>query len=578
MSSIAASINHRAVVDIIVFDCTAAVSQRAWFPRQPAYQHVTWLFVPWCLPSTQLHPASLRPSFFPEPTFNHDYVHLDAEVPVLQMPKLQDNMSLLQRMRGVISLETAELILIGGSEIDAAASSTVVLDCGCCGWITLLSIADELLQQRTQSSFSFSSASSSPNCQAKMSNRAVVARLPLMGYSLSRPPHTSARWHCDEAVNITQKDGSPVHSREKFRQVLMRIREGFRIVSWDRLSAEQLHVTLMPREGADGDHEHDAATLLNFGTEVHITASAKTVHDPSCAMGDVDVCGVEGCRNEDNARDCLPPKILDYVKTIKNMCIIRKRSKQMFHFQQPVQDVHSSSFPRPICSGLKQYNEQFVMKIADDDALLAIISYAAQHAAFSVDDHKSRERGAILVRLLHGGIGNLFRPLFAASLMAVIDGRHLLVSIGPKRREQFEGHFTSAIDAFVSRDADDILHEMSNKSWHFDNVKSYNEEMEYIRCSWAAPHAAQSSYGAITQLSSGNFPVALLINDKHHEDIQKTFGVDADFYLSHFTIVPIGEIRQRVADSIATIRSKYDIVIGVHMRWVTQGMHFFVWL
>ena len=58
VSPIAASINHRAVVDIIVFDCTAAVSQRAWFPRQPAYQHVTWLFVPWCLPSTQLRSLS----------------------------------------------------------------------------------------------------------------------------------------------------------------------------------------------------------------------------------------------------------------------------------------------------------------------------------------------------------------------------------------------------------------------------------------------------------------------------------------------------------------------------------------
>jgi hypothetical protein len=335
-----------------------------------------------------------------------------------------------------------------------------------------------------------------------------------------------------------------------------------------------LHVTLIPRD-TRGDLsrcvELDARAGETSADEAHFTTTAHAEHRLACSAGDIDVCGVPGCRDEDHARDCLAPKILDYVKTITNMCVIRQRSEQMFRFQQP-ERVNSGAFARPICSGLKQDNGFFVMKVAHDDALLAIISYASEHAALPLHDVKNRQRGVILARLQHGGIGNLFQTLFTASLMAVIDGRRLLVSLDGKSQQRYEGHFTCAADVFVGGSAGVVMKELKNSRWHVNpTFRTFHEELDYTRCSWGT--SAQSSHdGTVTQISYGRDPVALLLNDRYNDDIRKTFGFDADFYLSHFTVVPVGETRQRVADAMAMIRSKYSVVIGIHMRWIAQGI------
>ncbi len=563
----AASNDNRTAVDITVFDCTAAVSQRSWrgLAGERGIERASWLFLPWCLPPSSSHQALLRSSFFPAPTLNHDYAHLDAEVPAHQAPGFENNLLILQRVRGVLSLGTAEVLLNDDWNMNATTSSTIVLDCGCCSWVTLLTIADELLQQQSEATASSPSQSKS---HVEPCERAVIARLPLLQSSHSRPSHTGTQWACDDVVNITATDGSPAPSGGKLRPALMRIRDAFRIVSWDRLSAEQLHVTLMPRGGSGGGRELNAGRASNSVDEARFVADVPADPHPACAAGDVDVCGVKGCRDQDSARDCLSPKVLDYVKTIAKMCIIRQRSERIILDRLPEHARNAAAQARRICSGLKQDGNASVMKVADDRALLAIIAYAAQHVAFFFDDPNRGSNSVIQARLVHGGLGNLFQPLFAASLMAVMDGRTLLVTLSPAYQQRFEGHFTAAIDVFARSDVEGMTEEMRS-GWHVRRPKHIWFDLDYIRCSWGAPEVSNGS--TITQIVSGHFPVALMSNHRFHRDILETFGVDADFYLSHFTIVPTADIRHRVADTMAMIRAKYSIVIGVHMRWVTQG-------
>ena len=565
----AASSEHHTAVDITVFDCTAAVSQRAWrgLAGERGIERASWLFVPWCLPPSSSHHALLRSSFFPAPTLNRDYGHLDAEVPARQAPGSENNLQILRRVRGVLSLETAEVLLNDDRNMNATTSFTIVLDCGCCSWVTLLTIADELLQQQSEATASYPSPSpSKPHVGPR--EWALVARLPLLQSSHSRPSHAAARWACDDVVNITATDGSPVPSGGKLRRALMRIRDAFRVVSWDRLSAEQLHVTLMRGGGGSGSHELNAGRASSSVDEARFAADVPADARPACAAGDVDVCGVKGCRDQDHARDCLSPKVLDYVKTIAKMCIIRQRSERIIFDRLPEHARNAGAQARRICSGLKRDGNASVMKVADDRALLAIVAYAAQHVAFPLVDPNRDSNGVIQARLVFGGIGNLFQPLFAASLMAVMDGRTLLVTLGPTSQQRFEGHFTAAIDVFARSDEEGMTEEMRS-GWHVRRPKHIWCDLDYIRCSWGAPEASNGS--TITQIVSGHFPVALMTNHRFHRDILETFGVDADFYLSHFTIVPTGDIRHRVADAMAMIRAKYSVVIGVHMRWVTQG-------
>jgi hypothetical protein len=155
-------------------------------------------------------------------------------------------------------------------------------------------------------------------------------------------------------------------------------------------------------------------------------------------------------------------------------------------------------------------------------------------------------------------------------MMAVMDGRQLLLTMQPQSRERYEGHFTCAVDAFVSVGADDFKAEMSRNNWHIRHEVHPFQEHDYFRCGWGV--ADDASYGAMTHYVNGLSPVTLTMNERYSERIQSLFGANAEFYLSHFVIAAVGEIRQRATTSMNTIRSQYDVVIGVHMRWIVQGM------
>jgi len=67
----------------------------------------------------------------------------------------------------------------------------------------------------------------------------------------------------------------------------------FRIVSWDRLSAEELRVTMMPRVGSSSNHHK---SWNAEGSTPNTDSVASATRPSACALGDVDVCNVPGCR------------------------------------------------------------------------------------------------------------------------------------------------------------------------------------------------------------------------------------------------------------------------------------------
>ena len=566
--------------EVTVFDCSATVTQRGWNggSSRRGRRRWSWRFVPWCLPAAFSHPANLRSSFFPTPSLNQEsYSHLNTEVPLQQVLESSGTPQLLQRMRGTVSLATADALL-NVSRDNSSALSVLVLDCGCCGWVTLLAMADEILTPSTQSASSAFLNVTSFFDGTFVSPTTVVARLPLLRVASSELPSQllkkNTRWVCDNATRSVangDEDGGVGHPERGLRRALSRIREAFRIVSWDHLSSKEVHVTLMPRFGtaASTPRSLDEPGAVRTNLDVESVDAAVPTRASACATGDINVCDVEGCRYNDTAHTCISPKMLDYVKTIMNVCMIRRMSSEKLRVQQKLRSAIKSS-ERPICSGLHHENGRFVMKVADDEALVALISYAARHDVFAIDDHSSKDRGAILVDISVGGIGNVFQPLFAASMMAVMDGRQLLVTMQPRSRERYEGHFTCAVDAFLSVSANDLKAEMIKHDWHVRHEVHIFEERDHFRCGWGVPD--DLSYGAITHYVGGLYPVSLIMNEKYSDRIRTVFGVDADFYLSHFVIMPVAEIRQRAYGSMAFIRAQYGVVIGIHMRWIAQGM------
>jgi hypothetical protein len=535
--------------DMIVFDCTATVTQRA----MGGLGQWQWKFYPWCLPSFSSHPAVRELVFSPTPSFNSDYAHLDAIIPIHEVLESPGAALVLQRMRGTLSLAMAQVLLNDNS----TSSITIMLDCGCCGWTTLLEMAAELIH-----------SSSSNTLQA----RSVVARLPLMSTS-SQYPAVENRWICHNISDFsrhTKQDRDNIHQGKGLRQVMSRIRKAFRVVSWDRLSYEELHVTLMPR----------AVQVLGkfVSADRNVRASASEINDPSvsthpshplpCAIGDIDVCDAPGCNNSDSADECLSPKIIDYVKTVMKMCILRRQSFELFH---TFERVGISASALSLCVGLHKMNTSFVLRIKDDPALVAVIDYATKHAKFNANDSESKSRGAFFVKLDAGGIGNVFQNLLGPALMAIIDNRQLFVSLSSSMSRRFSGYFTCAVDAIVE-DSVKFLGSLLGTEWHIRTVLNWMNQRDYMRCVWGVNET--SHHGSITQWNNGDPPFTLLMNEKFSHAINSAFGVESDFYLSHFLIVPIAEFRQRAAHAMAAIRAKYQVVIGVHMRWVAEGRQY----
>lgn len=106
---------------------------------------------------------------------------------------------------------------------------------------------------------------------------------------------------------------------------MSRIRNAFKIVSWDRLSAEELRVTFIPRVDKGHNVFNDSGKKVDSFQTTDSSVSAAHFQLPRCAIGDVDVCDVPGCNSSASAEECVSPKILDYVKTIMKVCILRRR-------------------------------------------------------------------------------------------------------------------------------------------------------------------------------------------------------------------------------------------------------------
>lgn len=549
--------------DIMVFDCAATVTQRAWdgnWHRNMAGRE--WSFYPWCLPLSTSDPSLLRSSFFPTPTLNSDYLHLESEISLREVLETVDAALLLQRMRGVLSLTTAAAFL-NGSHSTSNSSTNVVLDCGCCGWTSLISMAEERVLQ-----------SSKRELTSPFEPQTVIARLPLFSSS-SVQETTESRWLCQ---NVSNFDSHEQHHRELWTKekslgrVLSLIRKAFKIVSWDRLSAEELRVTLIPRADMRINELDESETVAKIPLATNLDASQAL----PCALGVIDVCNLAGCRSSDNAEDCVAPKLLEYFKTVMKICILRRTSAELFDQQQSsyYEPADTGTAGRPICSGLHKLGETFVMKVADDAALVAIASYAAKHNAFNVHDQKSKSRGAFVADIRNGGIGNVFQILLGAALIAITDDRQLLITQSSQMRNRYGGHFTSVVDAFADGDSvGKIFGELLGSEWHISNVlESLDSQKDYLRCVWGFNETLQ--LGAITRWVNGRPPFTLLMNERFGHSIKNIFGVDSDFYLSHFLVSPVAEIRQRASDSMSIIRSKFKVVIGVHMRWVAEGLQY----
>lgn len=532
--------------DMIVFDCTATVTQRA----MGALGRWQWKFYPWCLPSFSSHPALRELVFSPMSTFNSDFAHLDSMIRIHEVRESPGAALVLHRMRGTLSLAMAQALLNDNS----TSSITIMLDCGCCGWTTLLEMAAELIHPSSSNAF-----------QA----RSIVARLPLMPTS-SQHPAAENRWICHNVSDFSRnlkQDRENIHEGKGLRQVMLRIRKAFRVVSWDRLSSEELHVTLMPRavkvlgKFVSAERNLHASAFENNDSSVSTNPS----HPLPCAIGDINVCGAPGCNNSDSADDCLSPKILDYVKTVMKICTLRRQSFELF---QRFEHVGTGASSLNLCVGLQNMNTSFVLRIKDDPALVAIIHYATKHAKFHVNDSESKSRGAFIVKLDGGGIGNVFQAVLGPALMAIIDNRQLFVSLTSSMSRRFSGYFTCAVDA-IFEDSVNVFESLLGTEWRSRTVLN---QQDYMRCVWGVNET--SHHGVITRWVNGEPPLTLFMNEKFSDAINTAFGIESDFYLSHFLIVPNAEFRHRAAHSMAAIRSRYQVVIGVHMRWVVEGRQF----
>jgi len=139
-------------------------------------------------------------------------------------------------MRGMLSLATAEAPLNVSSI--SSVSSTIVLDCGCSGWVTLITMAEDLLKAPSSSSSPLSSRKN----HVEMPHRTVLARLPLMllsssaSSSSSQLPAKQKQWACDSVVNVALNDDEDGEldrfdgGAKKLKRAMLRIREAFRYV------------------------------------------------------------------------------------------------------------------------------------------------------------------------------------------------------------------------------------------------------------------------------------------------------------------------------------------------------------
>ena len=138
----------------------------------------------------------------------------------------------------MLSLSMAEALLNASNF--SSVSSTIVFDCGCCGWVALITMADYLLKEP----FSSSSSSTLHKNHVQMTYRTVLARLPLIFSSSSASSSSSSsssqlpvyhkQWVCDDAVNGVlddKNDGEIDGGGSMLRRALLRIRDAFRYVS-----------------------------------------------------------------------------------------------------------------------------------------------------------------------------------------------------------------------------------------------------------------------------------------------------------------------------------------------------------
>lgn len=96
--------------NVMVFDCTATVTQRAWNGgRQRVASTWQWNFFPWCLPSSSSHVVLHELVFTPISTLNSDYFHLHSKIPLREVLESSGSALLLQRMRGTLSLQILPL-------------------------------------------------------------------------------------------------------------------------------------------------------------------------------------------------------------------------------------------------------------------------------------------------------------------------------------------------------------------------------------------------------------------------------------------------------------------------------------
>lgn len=502
---------------VFVMDCEmspTASMQRFEMVKDVSVEHGSHMWslrlLPWCLNVTPGAPASV---FFPSSSFNS--VYADDQTP-LSFSSSDVSIPDLTRSRGSASISAMVDIL----NISSNALHVVRLDVGCRGWAVLLS------------AISLSSASNSSSYDSswyRLANASVqfMAHLPI--------GHTEAdvnpSWIC---ANVMRELGAP-SALQRLLPLQAHLKKFYTVVSWDKLSASHISVTLMSRASS-------------------FQVQSDSDSPMQCSQGCIDVC--DFCEDDETASDCLHPQLLQYLTAVTKICA---------RLSPPCPGVIRSSSSSWSASSISHK-----LVLADNPTLLRIVKWAVlQQNAL---EGRRTFNAVVTSHQTGAGLGNVWHSMISAFLVAIIENALFFVTFEghpDSRKGRWDGAFSQAVDMkYSTRRLSSLVQQWADAHVQHKVVVGPGPVADnFWACDWGRESHNQSAASDIAKkvfsFEGGSYPVLALANDAHAQILTQLFGSNMDFYLSHFLVSAAPAVRDASDTFVKSMRSKSNFIIGV---------------
>lgn len=224
------------------------------------------------------------------------------------------------------------------------------------------------------------------------------------------------------------------------------------------------------------------------------------------------------------------------------------------------------------------------LHVSRDPALLRILSYVTQYLATSSNTSEFRSAPKLHYVTGRGGMGNQLNSMMALLLYAMYTGGE-----NGNRPKTFIATFddgdadcrgcTSAKSRYDGAWAPifnglsvDLKSEEDKKDWLV--LRDINSALEHLWCSDFEGRSASNVRVHASQILPSLMRSSSRIGPAIDRDFGATTSSPLMFYLSRLLLVPPPAVKMEAASIVTKLRQDSAWLVGVHMRWLTNGRQY----